>query len=83
MSLDSESEVFWNDSDLEGELKRVFDICNGCRRCDNLCLSFNGTFDRLDRGEVEGDCSLAGLQSSREFEQSRFIPSKFWRWPTA
>jgi Fe-S oxidoreductase len=55
MSLDSENEKFWNDADLEGELKRVFDICNGCRRCYNLCPSFNDMFERLDREDVDGD----------------------------
>ena len=35
MSLDTESKAFWDESDIEGELKRVFDICNSCRftRC--------------------------------------------------
>ena len=55
MSLDTESKKFWDGPDLEGELKRVFDICNGCRRCYNLCPSFNDLFGRLDRDEVDGD----------------------------
>ena len=55
MSLDTESKRFWDGPDLEGELKRVFDICNGCRRCYNLCPSFNDLFGRLDRDEVDGD----------------------------
>jgi glycerol-3-phosphate dehydrogenase subunit C len=55
MTLDTESKKFWDGSDLEGELKRVFDICNGCRRCYNLCPSFNDLFGRLDREEVDGD----------------------------
>jgi len=40
---------------VEGELKRVFDICNGCRRCYNLCPSFNDLFTRLDGESVDGD----------------------------
>lgn len=55
MTLDTESKKFWEGADLEGELKRVFDICNGCRRCYNLCPSFNDLFGRLDREEVDGD----------------------------
>lgn len=27
---------------------RIFDICDGCRRCINLCPSFNTLLDRLD-----------------------------------
>ena len=36
----------WNDPDfddpakLDAEMRRVFDICHGCRRCFNLCDSF-------------------------------------------
>src|SRR5262249_22041841 len=30
------------------ELERVFDICNGCRRCVNLCDSFPTLFDLID-----------------------------------
>jgi glycerol-3-phosphate dehydrogenase subunit C len=55
MSLDAESKVFWDPSDVAGELKRVFDICNGCRRCYNLCPSFNDLFERVDRDEIDGD----------------------------
>jgi Fe-S oxidoreductase len=55
MSLDTENQKFWDGPELEGELKRVTDICNGCRRCYNLCPSFNDMFERLDRPEIDGD----------------------------
>lgn len=55
MSFDPESKAFWDESQVEGELKRVFDICNGCRRCFNLCPSFNDLFERLDQDSIEGD----------------------------
>ncbi|MGE5304321.1 MAG: anaerobic glycerol-3-phosphate dehydrogenase subunit C [Alphaproteobacteria bacterium] len=55
MSLDPENKLFWDESAVEGELKRVSDICNGCRRCFNLCPSFNDLFNRLDRDEIDGD----------------------------
>jgi hypothetical protein len=32
MSLDAESKAFWDPSDVEGDLKRVFDIGNSYRR---------------------------------------------------
>ncbi|RJF89576.1 glycerol-3-phosphate dehydrogenase [Oleomonas cavernae] len=53
----------WNDPDfydeakLDAELRRVFDICHGCRRCFNLCDSFPRLFDLVDatsEGEVHG-----------------------------
>ena len=38
------------------ELRRVADICHGCRRCFNLCSSFGSLFDYLDAhdGEASG-----------------------------
>ena len=44
----------WNDPDfydsdqIDAELRRVFDICHGCRRCFNLCDSFPRLFDLID-----------------------------------
>ena len=35
-------------ADLKRETDRIFDICDGCRRCFNLCPSFNTLFDRID-----------------------------------
>ena len=31
---------FTDPEKLDAELRRVFDICHGCRRCFNLCDSF-------------------------------------------
>jgi glycerol-3-phosphate dehydrogenase subunit C len=30
------------------EMRRVFDVCHGCRRCFNLCQSFPTLFDMID-----------------------------------
>jgi glycerol-3-phosphate dehydrogenase subunit C len=35
------------------ETLRVFDVCEGCRRCFNLCPSFHTLFDRIDAGESD------------------------------
>lgn len=37
---------------LEREMRRVFDICHGCRRCFNLCDSFPRLFDLIDESET-------------------------------
>ena len=39
---------FWDEAKLDAELRRVFDICHGCRRCFNLCDSFPRLFDLVD-----------------------------------
>lgn len=49
--------IAWRDDDfydaekLDAELRRVFDICHGCRRCFNLCDSFPRLFDLIDDSE--------------------------------
>src|SRR5689334_12706106 len=56
-------------------MRRVFDVCHGCRRCFNLCDSFPRLFDLIDAGEtgevdslksqdfgqVEGACTLCDM----------------------
>lgn len=60
MRLDVRSEAFWDPGQAERELRRVFDICNGCRRCITLCPSFKGLFVSLDAEEVDGDAEKLG-----------------------
>lgn len=44
-------------STLEQETLRIYDVCDGCRRCFNLCPSFNTLLDRID----EYDSDVAKL----------------------
>ena len=44
-------EDFYDTEKLDAELRRVFDICHGCRRCFNLCDSFPKLFDLIDDSE--------------------------------
>ncbi len=47
---------FYDAEKLDAELRRVFDICHGCRRCFNLCDSFPRLFDMIDEsssGELD------------------------------
>ena len=39
---------FWNEIELDTELRRQFDVCHSCRRCFNLCDSFPKLFDLID-----------------------------------
>ena len=48
---------FYDETALEKELERVFDICHGCRRCFSLCQAFPTLFDAIDEsptGELDG-----------------------------
>lgn len=55
MAFDLTSEKFWDEYALDQEFRRVWDICNGCRRCYNLCPSFNTLLSRLDVPEIDGE----------------------------
>lgn len=50
--LDWQSPEFTDKAKLDEELRRVFDICHGCRRCFNLCDSFPRLFDLIDESET-------------------------------
>ena len=54
--LDWENPDFYDEAKLDAEMRRVLDICHGCRRCFNLCDSFPRLFDLVDesaKGELE------------------------------
>jgi glycerol-3-phosphate dehydrogenase subunit C len=55
MTLDIRQPEFWKLDRVDTELRRVYDICAGCRRCLPLCPSFKVMFDRLDAEQVDGD----------------------------
>ena len=54
--IDWRSDDFYDGAKLDAEMRRVFDICHGCRRCFNLCESFPRLFDLIDASpdEVHG-----------------------------
>lgn len=51
---DPNDERYWDAGDLDQELDRIFDICNGCRLCYNLCPSFPALFDAADAADDAG-----------------------------
>jgi glycerol-3-phosphate dehydrogenase subunit C len=48
LTYDPNNPVYWDKGALKGELDRVYEICNGCRLCFNLCPSFPDLFHFLD-----------------------------------
>jgi len=54
-TLDIKNPEFWDLGAVDRELRRVYDICGGCRRCLPLCPSFKVLFDRMDVEAVDGD----------------------------
>jgi glycerol-3-phosphate dehydrogenase subunit C len=51
--IDWQNAAFYDEAQLDSELRRVFDICHGCRRCFNLCDSFPKLFDLIDESPDE------------------------------
>ena len=50
--IDWRNPDFVDPGSIDVELRRVFDICHGCRRCFNLCDAFPRLFDLIDEAET-------------------------------
>jgi glycerol-3-phosphate dehydrogenase subunit C len=57
--------AFTDPAALDAEMRRVFDICHGCRRCFNLCDSFPRLFDLIDQSPSEELDSVPSEEFSR------------------
>jgi Fe-S oxidoreductase len=66
VTLDVNAAAFWDPTKVDAELRRVYDICAGCRRCLPLCPSFKVLFDRLDVEAVDGDVEKLPATDARE-----------------
>jgi len=63
-NFDVDSPAFWDEGEINQELTRVFDICHSCRRCYNLCPSFNVLLDGID--EVNGEAADLPVKTVRD-----------------
>ena len=82
-SLDIRSPEFWDLGAVERELRRVYDICGGCRRCLPLCPSFKVLFDRMDVEAVDGDVDKLAAADIKEvvdlcFNHCPYTPPHRW-----
>ncbi len=57
-----QDEAWYDEAALDAELRRVADICHGCRRCFNLCDSFPILFDAIDESPSEEVADLGAAQ---------------------
>ena len=55
---------FWERGSLDSEFGRVFDICHQCRRCFDLCPSFDVMFKTIDSAGED-----ASVLTSRDNKQ--------------
>ncbi len=57
---------YFDAKDLEGELRRVFEVCHGCRMCVNYCPSFPDMFARVDR-DIDNGATGAERLDDKDF----------------
>lgn len=53
-TFDPNDARYWDASDLDAELGRVFSVCHGCRMCVGYCPAFPEMFRRIDAYEERG-----------------------------
>ena len=58
---------YWDATDLERELRRVFEICHGCRMCVSYCGSFPDLFARVDRDIEKRGATGAEALAAEDF----------------
>ena len=54
LSYDPTEARYWDPAALDGEVRRAFEICHGCRMCFKYCDSFPRLFQLLDQ-KHDGD----------------------------
>src|SRR3954468_7481341 len=64
MSYRPAEEKYWDETGLNKELERVFDVCAGCRLCFNLCPSFPSMFDAADK--IDNDVTQFTPEQTKE-----------------
>lgn len=63
LSYDPTESKYWDETALQQELTRVFEVCHGCRMCFKYCDSFPKLFDFIDNRH-DGDVrELAPLET--------------------
>ena len=65
--FDPEAHGFYDPAAVDAELRRMADICHTCRRCYNLCPSFDVLFRAFDRPEVDGESERLAAKDLTEF----------------
>ncbi len=67
-AFDTNDPRYWDARDLEGEMKRAFEVCHSCRMCVNYCGSFPDMFSRVDRDIEKRGAEGAELTGAADFQ---------------
>src|SRR5580700_7637488 len=69
-ALDPNDERYWDARDLEGEMRRTFEVCHNCRMCVGYCGTFPDLFSRVDRDIETRGATGAELLDAEAFERA-------------
>jgi glycerol-3-phosphate dehydrogenase subunit C len=67
-AFDPNDARYWDARDLEVEMRRVFEICHGCRMCVGYCGTFPDVFGRIDRDIEQRGATGAEALDGQAFE---------------
>ncbi len=67
-AFDPNDSRYWDARDLEGEMRRAFEVCHSCRMCVNYCGSFPDMFSRVDRDIEKRGAEGAELVDAADFQ---------------
>jgi glycerol-3-phosphate dehydrogenase subunit C len=66
-AFDPNDDRYWDARDLEGEMRRMLDICHNCRMCVGYCGTFPDVFARVDRDVEKHGASGAEMLTDADF----------------
>jgi glycerol-3-phosphate dehydrogenase subunit C len=68
-TTDPKHPAYLDEKSVRDELTRIFDICDGCRLCVDLCGSFPTLFDMIDRHDDHDAGRLTPTQQDQVVDQ--------------
>jgi Fe-S oxidoreductase len=60
---------YLDEADVRDELTRVFDLCNSCRLCIELCSSFPTLFELIERRDDQHAAKLTGAEQDQVVDE--------------
>jgi Fe-S oxidoreductase len=69
VTYDPSHPAYFDETDLRGELTRVYDLCHGCRLCWNLCTSFPTLFEYIDNHDDQDAAKLTKAEQDQVVDE--------------
>jgi glycerol-3-phosphate dehydrogenase subunit C len=71
LSYDPNDPKYWDESALQKEMTRAFELCHGCRMCFKYCDSFPSLFEFIDKNH-DGDVNKITKQETHKVMDACF-----------